>query len=117
MKITKKVFEQMIKEQLDERCEKGYKTHPTTKTKKMYGKTYRNCVKAEGEEKEKFQSLSDYELEDLSTDEQMIALLKEVVSQLKVLNYAMTPAKSIGASAGEKAKASYAVVEGEERGK
>jgi hypothetical protein len=32
---------------LDERCEKGYKTHPTTKTKKMYGKTYRNCVKAE----------------------------------------------------------------------
>ena len=32
---------------LDARCEKGYKTHPTTKTKKMYGKTYRNCVKAE----------------------------------------------------------------------
>jgi hypothetical protein len=32
---------------LDERCQKGYKTHPTTKTKKMYGKTYRNCVKAE----------------------------------------------------------------------
>jgi hypothetical protein len=32
---------------LEERCEKGYKTHPTTKTKKMYGKTYRNCVKAE----------------------------------------------------------------------
>jgi hypothetical protein len=33
---------------LDERCQKGYKTHPTTKTKKMYGKTVRNCVKAEG---------------------------------------------------------------------
>jgi len=32
---------------LDERCQKGYKTHPTRKTKKMYGKTYRNCVKAE----------------------------------------------------------------------
>ena len=29
-----------------ERCQKGYKTHPTRKTKKMYGKTYRNCVKA-----------------------------------------------------------------------
>jgi len=36
---------------LEERCEKGYKTHDTQKTKKMYGKTYRNCVKAEGEEK------------------------------------------------------------------
>ncbi len=32
---------------LDERCQKGYKTHPTQKTKKMFGKTYRNCVKAE----------------------------------------------------------------------
>ena len=32
---------------LDERCQKGYKTHPTRKTKKMYGNTYRNCVKAE----------------------------------------------------------------------
>ena len=37
---------------LQERCQKGYKTHPTRKTKKMYGKTYRNCVKAEGEELE-----------------------------------------------------------------
>ena len=36
---------------LEERCQKGYKTHPTRKTKKMYGKTYRNCIKAEGEEK------------------------------------------------------------------
>ena len=37
---------------LEERCQKGYKTHPTQKTKKMYGKTYRNCIKAEGEELE-----------------------------------------------------------------
>ena len=36
-----------VKEELDERCQKGYKTHETRKTKKMYGKTYRNCVKAE----------------------------------------------------------------------
>ena len=33
---------------LVERCQKGYKTHPTRKTKKMFGRTYRNCVKAEG---------------------------------------------------------------------
>ena len=30
--------------ELEERCQKGYKTHPTRKTKKMFGKTYRNCV-------------------------------------------------------------------------
>ena len=34
-------------QQTNERCQKGYKTHPTRKTKKMYGKTYRNCVKAD----------------------------------------------------------------------
>ena len=39
-------------ETLDERCQKGYKTHPTRKTKKMFGRTYRNCVKAEGMDEE-----------------------------------------------------------------
>ena len=38
-------------EKVEEKCQKGYKTHPTRKTKKMFGKTYRNCVKAESEEK------------------------------------------------------------------
>ena len=52
MKITRKQIREMVKRQLDERCEKGYKTHPTRKTKKMYGKTYRNCVKAESNVKE-----------------------------------------------------------------
>ena len=33
--------------ELEERCQKGYKTHPTRKTKVMFGKKYRNCVKAE----------------------------------------------------------------------
>jgi len=32
------------------RCQKGYKTHSKRKTKKMYGNTYRNCVKAEEKE-------------------------------------------------------------------
>jgi hypothetical protein len=36
-----------IMRNLEERCQKGYKTHPTQKTKEMFGKTYRNCVKAE----------------------------------------------------------------------
>ena len=33
---------------LDETCQKGYMTHPTRKTKIMFGKRYRNCVKKEG---------------------------------------------------------------------
>lgn len=41
----------IIKEELEavllERCQKGYKTHPKRKTKKMFGKRYRNCVKAD----------------------------------------------------------------------
>ena len=41
-----------LKEGASGKCQKGYKTHKTRKTKKMYGKTYRNCVKAEGEDRE-----------------------------------------------------------------
>ena len=33
---------------VDEACQKGYMTHPTRKTKVMFGKRYRNCVKKEG---------------------------------------------------------------------
>ena len=50
MKITRKQIREMVKRQLDERCQKGYKTHEKRKTKKMFGKQYRNCVKAESEE-------------------------------------------------------------------
>jgi hypothetical protein len=69
MKITKTQLKQIISEEfeavileahglskedegeeLEERCQKGYKTHPTRKTKKMFGRTYRNCVKTEGME-------------------------------------------------------------------
>ena len=48
--MTKQKLIQIIKEELEqyllERCQKGYKTHPTRKTKIMFGKRYRNCVKA-----------------------------------------------------------------------
>ena len=43
----------MVKQQIEERCEKGYKTHEKRKTKKMFGKQYRNCVKAEANLKER----------------------------------------------------------------
>ena len=42
-----------IRKNLGERCQKGYKTHPTRKTKKMFGRTYRNCVKAEAKDPKK----------------------------------------------------------------
>ena len=51
MKVTKEDLQQIIKEELgavlNEKCQKGYKTHEKRKTKKMFGRTYRNCVKAE----------------------------------------------------------------------
>ena len=47
MKLTKENLISLIEEVIEERCQKGYKTHPTQKTKEMFGKTYRNCVKAE----------------------------------------------------------------------
>ena len=51
MEITREDLQQIIKEEIDavlnEKCQKGYKTHPTRKTKKMFGRTYRNCIKAE----------------------------------------------------------------------
>ena len=50
MKVTKAQLREMVKQHIDERCQKGYKTDEKRKTKKMYGKTYRNCVKAESEE-------------------------------------------------------------------
>ena len=54
---------------------------------------------------------TEYEMDDMSTDQQMVALLKEVVDQLKVLNHHMTPAKSISASGMEKAMAGAQVAE------
>ena len=40
-------MELMVVKNLYEACQKGYMTHPTRKTKIMFGKRYRNCVKKE----------------------------------------------------------------------
>ena len=58
--LTINQLRDMISQQLEERCQKGYKTHPKRKTKKMYGKTYRNCVKAESVVNEDHPYSSDY---------------------------------------------------------
>jgi hypothetical protein len=52
MKVTKAQLREMVKQHIDERCQKGYKTHEKRKTKKMFGKQYRNCVKAESNVKQ-----------------------------------------------------------------
>ena len=69
MNLTTEELSQIIREEVEavlaERCQKGYKTHPTRKTKKMFGKTYRNCVKAEGHCNEEDEVLEeDEELEE-----------------------------------------------------
>ena len=53
-----------LKDLITEKCQKGYKTHPTRKTKKMFGKTYRNCVKAE-EKKRKSENVMNISKEKL----------------------------------------------------
>ena len=52
MDTIDKIIDEEIEKFLAEagKCQKGYKTHKKRKTKKMYGKTYRNCVKAEAVE-------------------------------------------------------------------
>ena len=55
VKITKGLDEKK-KRNKGGKCLKGYKTHPTRKTKKMFGRTYRNCVKAEGQLEEGYYS-------------------------------------------------------------
>ena len=91
MKITKNELKQIIKEELSEK--RRTVANPESET----------------------DSMSDYELADLSTDEQMVVLLKDILSQLKVLNFQMTPAKTLGGSSAEKDKAAVAVAESGEK--
>lgn len=47
--LTDEQLSEIVREVLSEsgKCQKGYKTHPTRKTKEMFGKQYRNCIKAD----------------------------------------------------------------------
>jgi hypothetical protein len=59
LKITIEEIRDMVRQQIEERCQKGYKTHEKRKTKKMFGKQYRNCVKAESEEPAESETLEE----------------------------------------------------------
>ena len=90
MKITREMLKSMIKEEVEKGDEEE---NPNLK-----GIEY-----------------SPYEQEDLTSDEKMVLLLEEIVSQLKVLNMKMTGAKTFGASDLEKAIAARSVAESEEK--
>tara|TARA_Y100000592_G_scaffold87213_1_gene141524 strand:- start:376 stop:624 length:249 start_codon:yes stop_codon:yes gene_type:complete len=66
-------------------------------------------------ERDKRSEYTPYEQEDLTTDEKMIFLLQEILSQLKVLNLEFTPAKTQTKSAIEKDAAAATVAETEEK--
>ena len=61
-----------------------------------------------------YMDFTKYELEDMSTDRQMIILLEEIVAQLKTLNHTITPAKVRSASGLEKYIAQAQVAEEKE---
>ena len=42
--VMDEIIDEEVEAVLEERCQKGYKTHPTRKTKKMYGKTGADLV-------------------------------------------------------------------------
>ena len=89
MKITKSKLKQLIKEELQ-----GAAPLPPEEEGTAAGPDF-----------------SEYELSTMDTDHQTVALLKEILAQLKTLNQYMTPAKEAGASSAEKALAGITVAE------
>jgi hypothetical protein len=82
MEVTREQLNQIIREELEqvleERCQKGYKTHSTRKTKKMFGRTYRNCVKAEeGLELEEDQELEEKKRKKAGTESSKESSLRD----------------------------------------
>ena len=60
------------------------------------------------------QDFSTYERDDMDTDHKMVMLLEEILTQIKILNHHMTPAKGLGASGVEKATTALTVAEEKE---
>tara|TARA_R100000697_G_C5305884_1_gene159335 strand:+ start:145 stop:420 length:276 start_codon:yes stop_codon:yes gene_type:complete len=87
MKITRKILKQLIEEELN------------------------NTSILTEEKEDSIEQFTDYEEKDISTDEQVIQLLKEIVAQLKLLNYTTDQPSSIATSAADKAQAAISVAE------
>ena len=82
MKITRDQLREMVKQHIDERCQKGYKTHETRKTKKMFGRTYRNCVKAESEEPVEGETLEERAFIPMKEIERAEAIIKKHLEEM-----------------------------------
>ena len=114
MKLTKSQIKQTIREAASEYVW-GIKNPGRVANKyKISALKLKQLIKEEIEkelEEKKANNFSDYERDDISTDHQMVMLLQEIVSQLKTMNYFLTPAKTHPASGLEKAIAGYQVQE------
>jgi len=97
MKITKSQLKQIIKEELDTLVE--------------YVPPDSSDTRSDSED------FSEYELDDMSTDYQMVHYLKEILAQLKTLNQSTTPAKTRGQSDLERSLAQLTVAEGNKAAK
>jgi len=97
MKITKSQLKQIIKEELNTLVE--------------YIPPDASDSRADSED------FSEYELDDMSTDSQMVYYLKEILAQLRTLNQSATPAKTRGQSDLEKSLAQISVAEGNKASK
>ena len=86
MKLTKSQLKQIIKEEF---------------TKEDHGVA----------DKTPYMDFTKYELKDMSTDQQMVILLEEIVAQLKTLHHTITPAKVRSSSELEKYIAQAQVAE------
>ena len=100
LKVEQKLRKE-IKEIVKEACQKGYMTHPTRKTKEMFGKRYRNCVKKENAAKNHDGKAapygSGYKKAKKKIKESQVA--KTILQQLGGNKFiAMTGAKNLGAS-------------------
>jgi len=66
---------------LCEKCWKGYKIHPTRKTKKLFGKTYPNCIK--NENKEEIKVLHDFLSKYTKSAKKASAMIKKNYKKVK----------------------------------
>ena len=66
---------------LCEKCWKGYKIHPTRKTKKLFGKTYPNCIK--NENKDEIKVLHDFLSKYTKSAKKASAMIKKNYKRVK----------------------------------
>jgi len=66
---------------LCEKCWKGYKIHPTRKTKKLFGKTYPNCIK--NENKDEIKVLHDFLTKYTKSAKKASSMIKKYYKKVK----------------------------------